>query len=81
MKRFTPLSLFGPSATLPRDGTKEWDAVLRCHRCSGRFTIRNLPLKRIALVPQVAACPHCTARSSAGVKKLHQIIDLRKAKD
>ena len=80
MKRFTPHSLFA-SATLPRDAAKEWDAVLRCHRCSGRFTIRNLPLKRIALLPQVASCPHCAAPSSVAAKKLHLIIDLRQAKD
>jgi hypothetical protein len=43
--------------------------------------VRKLPLKRIALVPQIAACPHCAARSSAPAKKLHRIVDLRLAKD
>jgi len=82
VKSLTPVSLFGKSATLPAaDQAKEWDAVLRCHRCSGRFTIHHLPLKRIALVPQVASCPHCAARSSSAAKKLHHIIVLRQAKD
>ena len=47
---------------------QDWDAVLRCHNCRGRFTVRKLPLKRIALVPQIAPCPHCAARASAPVK-------------
>jgi hypothetical protein len=81
VKRFTPLSLFGNSAAVTPEPAKEWDAVLRCHRCSGRFTIHHLPLKRIALVPQIASCPHCAARSSTAAKKLHHIIDLRQAKD
>jgi hypothetical protein len=81
VRPFTPLPLFGKSATLPPEPAKEWDAVLRCHRCSGRFTIHHLPLKRIALVPQVASCPHCEARSSTASKKLHQIITLSQAKD
>lgn len=79
VKPFTPPP-FGKSAALPAEPAKEWDAVLRCHRCSGRFTIHHLPLKRIALVPQVASCPHCEARSSTAAKKLHQIVDLRQAK-
>jgi hypothetical protein len=77
--RFVPLSLFA-SAPGPQPA-KDWDAVLRCHHCRGRFTVHKLPLKRIALVPQIASCPHCTARASAPAKKLHQIIDLRVAKD
>ena len=81
VKRFTPLPLFGKSAALTPEPAKEWDAVLRCHRCSGRFTIQHLPLKRIALVPQIASCPHCAARSSTMTKKLHHIVDLRQAKD
>ena len=81
VKPLTPVPLFGKSASLPAEAPKEWDAVLRCHRCSGRFTIHHLPLKRIALVPQVASCPHCAARSSTAVKKLHLIIDLRQVKD
>jgi hypothetical protein len=81
VKPLTAVPLFGKSAALPLEPAKEWDAVLRCHRCSGRFTIHHLPLKRIALVPQIASCPHCAARSSTAAKKLHHIIDLRQAKD
>jgi len=81
VKPFTPVSLFGKSAASPQEPAKDWDAVLRCHRCSGRFTIHHLPLKRIALVPQIASCPHCAARSSTAAKKLHHIVDLRQAKD
>jgi hypothetical protein len=81
VKPFTPLSLFGKAAAQPPEPAKEWDAVLRCHRCSGRFTIHHLPLKRIALVPQIASCPHCEARSSTTTKKLHHIVDLRQTKD
>ncbi|HTM08914.1 MAG TPA: hypothetical protein VL754_11035 [Verrucomicrobiae bacterium] len=80
MKRFAPLSLFA-SPRAPGETAKDWDAVLRCHSCSRRFTIRSLPLKRIALVPQIASCPHCDARSSTAAKKLHHIVDLRQAKD
>src|SRR5574337_551469 len=80
MKRFAPLSLFA-SPPAPGETAKDWDAVLRCHSCSGRFTIHSLPLKRIALIPQIASCPHCAARSSAAAKKLHLIVDLRQAKD
>ncbi len=76
---YVPPSLLGsPSAP---GAAQAWDAVLRCHSCSGRFTARNLPLKRIALVPQIAPCPHCSARASAATNKLHQIVDLRRARD
>jgi hypothetical protein len=78
-QRFVPLSLFASAPA--RQPPQDWDAVLRCHNCSGRFTVRKLPLKRIALVPQIAPCPHCAARASAPAKKLHQIVDLRLAKD
>lgn len=78
-QRFVPLSLFASAPC--RQPPQDWDAVLRCHNCSGRFTVRKLPLKRIALVPQIAPCPHCAARASAPTKKLHQIVDLRLAKD
>src|SRR5262249_5154561 len=77
--RFVPSSFFA-SAPAP-ETAQDWDAVLRCHNCSGRFTVRKLPLKRIALMPQIAPCPHCTARASASAKKLHRIVDLRRAKD
>jgi len=77
--RFVPLSLFASAPA--RQPPQDWDAVLRCHNCRGRFTVRKLPLKRIALVPQVAPCPHCAARAFAPAKKLHQIVDLRLAKD
>jgi len=77
--RFVPLSLFASAPA--RQPPQDWDAVLRCHNCRGRFTVRKLPLKRMALVPQVAPCPHCAARAFAPAKKLHQIVDLRLAKD
>ncbi|HEY1371793.1 MAG TPA: hypothetical protein VGH50_04930 [Candidatus Binatia bacterium] len=77
--RFVPLSLFASSS--PAQPAQDWDAVLRCHNCGGHFSVRKLPLKRIALVPQIAPCPHCAARASAAAKKLHRIVDLRLAKD
>jgi DNA-directed RNA polymerase subunit RPC12/RpoP len=40
---------------------KTWTMVLRCHRCAGKFTLREMPLERLSSLPLVAACPHCGA--------------------
>ncbi len=64
--------------------SKTWTVVLRCHQCRHRFALKKIHLDRIALVPQVAPCPHCSAHSSVAptsdrghAVKLHSILDLR----
>lgn len=62
---------------------KTWTVVLRCHECRRRFALKKIHLDRIALIPQVATCPHCSAHpslaptSDRGDIKLHSILDLR----
>lgn len=63
-------------------GINRWNVILRCHNCRRPFTVNGMPIKRVALLPQVTPCPHCAAGSVAAQRrgaahKLHQIIDLR----
>jgi hypothetical protein len=69
-----------------RQGT--YSLVLRCHKCKTLFHISGLPIERIALIPQVTPCPHCSAYSVTDPAKifssrdtLHQIVDLKKEQD
>ena len=60
---------------------KTWTMVLRCHRCFGKFTLREMPLDKLSSLPLVAACPHCGARPEIAPpnqrSKLHRVFDLR----
>ncbi|HEY6198734.1 MAG TPA: hypothetical protein VI231_09005 [Candidatus Binatia bacterium] len=40
---------------------KTWTMVLRCHRCTGKFTLREMPLDKLSSLRIVAVCPHCGA--------------------
>jgi DNA-directed RNA polymerase subunit RPC12/RpoP len=55
--------------------------VLRCHRCHGKFTLRDLPMERLTSLPLVAVCPHCGARPEIAPanqhSKMHRVFDLR----
>jgi hypothetical protein len=71
------------SATLPLR-SKTWTVVLRCFRCHKRFAVKEIHLDRIALVPQVTPCAHCSAEPIFVPEgwhglhnKLHHILDLR----
>ncbi|HEY3304362.1 MAG TPA: hypothetical protein VGL70_12575 [Candidatus Binatia bacterium] len=70
-------------ATLPLR-KKTWIVVLRCFRCNGRFAVKGVHLDRIALIPQVTPCAHCSAEPIFAPEgwhgihnKLHRILDLR----
>jgi hypothetical protein len=61
---------------------KTWRLVLRCYACDEKFTLRNLKIERLYLMPQVLPCPHCSARpyipsvDSGKPSLLHSIFDL-----
>jgi len=66
---------------------KTWTVVLRCFRCNGRFAVKQVHLDRIALVPQVTPCDHCSAEPIFAPEgwrglhnNLHRILDLREDK-
>ncbi|SRR5258706_16178339 len=58
---------------------KTWTLVLRCYKCSGKFTFRQLTMDIVSVMPITTPCPHCGARPDIGSHetKLHGISDLR----
>jgi hypothetical protein len=60
---------------------KTWTVVLRCRACRRRFAVKNVPIDRLALAPQVMHCFYCGAQphlsGGGGSGALHNIIDMR----
>jgi DNA-directed RNA polymerase subunit RPC12/RpoP len=58
-----------------------WTMVLRCYRCTGKFTLAHMPRERLTTLPLVAVCPHCGTRPAVGTKaedtRVHRVFDLR----
>jgi DNA-directed RNA polymerase subunit RPC12/RpoP len=64
-------------------GEGKWIVELRCLQCGGRFTISRLSPERIPILPQVVACPYCSAQpvfdaARPHLKKVHRILDVRR---
>jgi hypothetical protein len=59
-----------------------WTIVLRCYRCSGKFTVADVSFSKLTALPLVTPCPHCRARpvisSKQDESKVHRVFDLRR---
>ena len=62
---------------------RSWKLVLRCYACDRRFAVHGLTVDRLAIVAEIAPCPHCSARptivpatDTTQENQLHRIIDL-----
>jgi DNA-directed RNA polymerase subunit RPC12/RpoP len=62
--------------------SKKWTVVLRCYRCSGRFTLRHISFEKIEPLYATYPCPLCGARpiaqlpSNERLSREHLLVEL-----